>query len=172
MIDALPLQNSNAVEVVRVYEDACTRGKLVIQAEQGAIVKFSELPPAVRLLMQYDAKSRVNNVTYVKLQSPPSTYVVVRQLNATRPGMTMVSCRVISSQVDRQSAVLAMSTGMENVKVKRRWDWGAYQPFWNADDPKIGVRREVYDDGSGWIAMTTETYRTRGGSSGPQQKGD
>ena len=155
----LPPQEQIGAQVVQIYEDVCSRGKLVVTPATGSIVKLSNFPANVRRIVNYDRKARVTQSTFVMMKQPASTFIVVRHLNADGLGKTLVSCKVISNQISREEAVGAMSSYMNGVPVRRKFDWGSYLPLWKSDDPIKGVRRNVFHYSTGWIEMTTETYR-------------
>ena len=94
ILSALAAANSESAAAAELYREACVKGELRLNPQDGSLVEFGDLPDDVRWMRRYNHPAQ--QATYVKMTYPASTYVLMTTYKTKRPKAVASECIVAS----------------------------------------------------------------------------
>ena len=141
------LGSPSASAAIKAFREACVEGTLRLSPSRGRVLTDREITDFVQLRDGGRVKA---NRTVVKLNEPPSTYLVITEYGSLQRNSIARSCALVSASVSKQEAAAAYLDNLPDKAPTPKWWPNMYIPEWTSDHPELGYRKRLRfrDDGS------------------------
>ncbi|SMF62800.1 hypothetical protein [Allosphingosinicella indica] len=146
-----PGPQSTAVR--QLFRDACVAGELRLTPEQGTVVKWETLPETIRWLRI--GNQRRDLTTYIKMSSPPSTYVLITRYPERADGFAPSQCIVASRVMTFEDAAQQLYEGTPDAYAMPSSYGGQ---LWEIDMPDQGYIKYLFRTSYDFLVLQTNVY--------------
>ena len=132
---------------LEAYREACIEGSFKLSPSRGRVLKPGEPYNFIDYLAFGES---IAHRTIVKLNDPPSTYLLFTEYKQLQPRSMARTCALDSNSVSKRDAMGAFLSGLPDKDVSPRWIPDMYEPIWKSDHPELGYAKlfRFREDGS------------------------
>jgi hypothetical protein len=154
-VTASPPSSSGRNPAIEAFREACVEGSLTLSRSRGRILKGNEITDFVRIS---DGGRSNAQRTVVKLNAPPSTYLVITEYGNLQKNSIARSCALVSGSLTTKEAMYAFLDGLPVPKPRPAWWPDLVSSNLVADYPERGFRKSIRFRNDGSVVLTVGIY--------------